>query len=71
MIVVEGVLPEMPEKGAPVKAISQADLLMMTQSPGGKERTRQEFLDLAIGAGFAGIRYECCVSCYWVMEIFK
>ena len=67
----EGVLPEIPEKGAHVKAISQADLVMMTQSPAGKERTRQEFLDLAIGARFAGISYECYVSCYWVMEIFK
>ena len=71
MIVVEGVLPEIPEKGSTVKAICQTDLIMSTQSPGGKERTRKEFLDLAIGAGFAGIRYECYVSCYWVMEIFK
>ena len=67
----EGILSEIPEKGTPEKAISQTDLIMMTQNPGGKERTRQEFLDLAIGAGFSGIRYEYCVSCYWVMEIFK
>ncbi|XP_034710050.1 caffeic acid 3-O-methyltransferase-like [Vitis riparia] len=71
VIVVEGVLPEIPEKGSTVKAICQTDLIMLTQNPGGKERTRKEFLDLAIGAGFAGIRYECYVSCYWVMEIFK
>ena len=71
MIVVEGVLPEIPEKGSTVKAICQTDLIMLTQNPGGKERTRKEFLDLTIGAGFAGIRYECYVSCYWVMEIFK
>ena len=71
MIVVEGVLPEIPEKGAPVKAISQTYLVMMTQHLGGKERTRQEFLDLAIGDGFAGIKYECNVSCYWVTKIFK
>ena len=43
----------------------------MTQNPGEKERTRQEFLDLAIVDGFVGIRYESNVSCYWVMEIFK
>ena len=49
MIVVEGVLPEIPEKGAPVKAISKTDLVMMTQHLRGKERTMQEFLDLELG----------------------
>ena len=49
MIVVEGVLPKILEKGAPVKAISQTDLVMMTQHLRGKERTRQEFLDLELG----------------------
>ena len=70
MIVVEGVIPELLGKGAPVKAISQTYLVMMTQNLGGKEKTRQKFPDLTIGAGFADIRYECNVSCYEVMEIF-
>lgn len=71
MIIVEGVLPEIPENGAAVKAICHTDLAMLTQNPGGKERTKKEFLDLATGAGFAGIKYECYVACYLVMEIFK
>ncbi|KAJ9680996.1 hypothetical protein PVL29_020084 [Vitis rotundifolia] len=71
VIVVEGVLPAAPETSAVVKAVSQTDLIMMAQNPGGKERTREEFLDLATGAGFAGIRFECFVLTYWVMEFFK
>ncbi|RVW95354.1 Caffeic acid 3-O-methyltransferase 1 [Vitis vinifera] len=66
-----GVLPAAPETSAVVKAVSQTDLIMMAQNPGGKERTREEFLDLATGAGFAGIRFECFVLTYWVMEFFK
>ncbi|KAL6322172.1 hypothetical protein AAG906_005115 [Vitis piasezkii] len=70
-IVVEGFLPEIPEGSASVQALCEGDLIMMTQNPGGRERTRQEFLDLAMAAGFAGIRFECLVYNYWVMEFFK
>ncbi|KAJ9680997.1 hypothetical protein PVL29_020085 [Vitis rotundifolia] len=70
-IVVEGFLPEIPEGSASVQALCEGDLIMMTQSPGGRERTRQEFLDLAMAAGFAGIRFECLVYNYWIMEFFK
>ena len=68
---VEGFLPEIPEGSASVQALCEGDLIMMTQNPGGRERTRQEFLDLAMAAGFAGIRFECLVYNYWVMEFFK
>jgi caffeic acid 3-O-methyltransferase len=44
---------------------------MMTQSPGGKERTKQEFIDLATRVGFSGIRFECFVCNISVMEFFK
>ncbi|RDX64895.1 hypothetical protein CR513_56490, partial [Mucuna pruriens] len=71
VIIVEAVLPIIPETNAAWKAISQLDVLMMTQNPGGKERTEQEFTDLATAAGFRGIRYECYVRTFWVMEFFK
>ncbi|KAK7285721.1 hypothetical protein RJT34_20500 [Clitoria ternatea] len=71
VIVVEAVLPIIPENNATWMAISQLDVLMMTQNPGGKERSEQEFLELATAAGFSGIRYECYVRTFWVMEFFK
>ncbi|XP_004306609.1 PREDICTED: caffeic acid 3-O-methyltransferase-like [Fragaria vesca subsp. vesca] len=71
VIVVEALLPVVPETSTAVKSTSQIDVLMMTQNPGGKERTEQEFIALATGAGFRGIRYECFVCNFWVMEFFK
>ncbi|GAY69586.1 hypothetical protein CUMW_288860 [Citrus unshiu] len=44
---------------------------MMTQNPGGKERTKHEFMTLATGAGFSGIRFECFTCNLWVMEFYK
>ncbi|KAH7578127.1 hypothetical protein ACOSP7_000715 [Xanthoceras sorbifolium] len=71
VIVVEAILPVSPETNAATKATSQIDVLMMTQNPGGKERTRHEFMALATGAGFSGIRFECFASNFCVMEFYK
>lgn len=71
VIVVEGLLPVIPDSSYATKGIFQHDLVMMTQNPGGKERTKQEFMALATGAGFSGIRLECFVCNFWVMEIYK
>ena len=61
----------MPEVSTCMKRNSQLDVLMMAQHPGGKERTQQEFEALATKAGFKGIRYECLVYSFQVMEFFK
>lgn len=71
VIVVDGVLPVMPDSSAATKGIFQMDLQMMAQLFGGKERTQQEFLALATGAGFSGIRLECLVCDLWIMEFYK
>jgi len=71
VIVVEAVLPVMPEMSTSAKINCQMDVLMMTQNPGGKERTEAEFMGLATKAGFSGIRYESFVCNFWVMEFFK
>ncbi|KAM5573076.1 hypothetical protein ABKV19_012888 [Rosa sericea] len=71
VIVVEELLPVVPETSTAVKCTSQMDVLMMTHCQGGKERSEQEFIALAIAAGFRGIRYECFVCNFWVMEFFK
>ena len=59
------------ERTGALKSISQFDVLMMTTNPGGKERSEEEFMALAKGAGYSGIRFTCFVSDLWVMEFFK
>nr|WMY23413.1 COMT protein [Stephania japonica] len=71
LIVVEAILPEAAEKNVAARGLCQIDLVMMTQNPGGKERTDKEFDALAVKASFAGIRKVCCVCNYWVMEFYK
>lgn len=71
VIVVEAVLPVLPDTSSSVKATTEIDAVMMTQNPGGKERTQDEFLALAKGAGFNGIRLECFACNFWVMEFYK
>ncbi|KAL9314949.1 hypothetical protein ACSQ67_020401 [Phaseolus vulgaris] len=71
VIVVEAVLPKIPETNNAYKAVAQLDVGMMTQHEGGKERCEEEFMELARAAGFSGIRYECHVNSLWVMEFFK
>ena len=55
VIVVEAVLPIMPNNSSTVKTTCQGDILMMTQNPGGRERSEQEIMDLAIRSGFSGL----------------
>lgn len=71
VIVVEEILPVMPETKAAVKSTSQTDVIMMTKNPGGKERSQQEFQALATAAGFNGVEFECCGCNFWVMEFLK
>ncbi|KAE8682966.1 Caffeic acid 3-O-methyltransferase [Hibiscus syriacus] len=71
VIVVDVVVPTVPEANSYSRYTTQMDVLMMAISPGGKERTKPEFESLATKAGFSGIRYECFVCNFWVMEFFK
>ncbi|GAU51098.1 hypothetical protein TSUD_411790 [Trifolium subterraneum] len=71
VIVLEALLPIMPKNEVAWKSISQMDILMMTHCREGRERTEQEFMDLATKAGFRGIKYECCIYNFWLMEFFK
>ncbi|XP_021767231.1 caffeic acid 3-O-methyltransferase-like [Chenopodium quinoa] len=71
VIVVETNITDEPETTALARAICQLDVSMMTQNPGGKERTRREFEALAKATGFAGVKFVCYVSNFWVMEFYK
>ncbi|KAF3669282.1 Caffeic acid 3-O-methyltransferase [Capsicum annuum] len=71
VIVVEANLPVQPDTDTTVVGVSQCDLIMMAQNPGGKERSEQEFRALATEAGFKGVNLICCVCNFWVMEFHK
>nr|WKU83438.1 O-methyltransferase 2 [Hamelia patens] len=71
VIVVDAIVPVIPDTSACVKTTCQSDMIMLTQNPGGKERSEPEFLALANAAGFSGIRVECFVCNLWVMEFYK
>ncbi|XP_023896639.1 cathecol O-methyltransferase 1 [Quercus suber] len=71
VIVVEAVIPTIPNISTSMKSTYQLDMVMMTQCTGGKERTQEEFVALATMAGFSGIKFECSVCDFWVMKFFK
>ncbi|CAM8977515.1 unnamed protein product [Rhodiola kirilowii] len=71
VIVVDTNLPDAPDNSSFTKSISQMDVLMLVQSPGGKERRAHEFDALAKEAGFSGIRHVGCYCLFWVMEFYK
>lgn len=71
VIVLENIAPAIAETTEMAKAVFLSDILMMTQSPGGKERTQDEFMALATAAGFCGIKLVCSVFNFWVMEFYK
>ncbi|GMN42757.1 hypothetical protein TIFTF001_011959 [Ficus carica] len=61
VIVVEAIFPVKPAIVIDVKSTSQIDVSLMTQTQGGKERSQEEFLAFATGAGFRGIKFVCFV----------
>ncbi|XP_027098160.1 cathecol O-methyltransferase 1-like [Coffea arabica] len=71
VIVVDLILPVKPDTSAFVKGIFQADALMMTQNPGGKERSESDVRALAIRAGFKDVKLQCLVGNVGVLELYK
>ncbi|KAJ1382123.1 Winged helix-like DNA-binding domain superfamily [Sesbania bispinosa] len=71
VIVVDTILPIVPGTTSTDKVVSTSDLFMLTLTTGGRERTQQEFMALAIRSGFCGIKVVCCVASFCVMEFFK
>ncbi|KAM0061593.1 putative caffeate O-methyltransferase [Helianthus debilis subsp. tardiflorus] len=71
VIIIEAILPFLPDTSASVKVNTNMDVFMMTVNTGGKERTEDEFLALAKSAGFKGIKKECFLCNFWVMEFYK
>ncbi|XP_076947386.1 caffeic acid 3-O-methyltransferase 1-like [Bidens hawaiensis] len=71
VIIVEKIIPFIPDTSYLTRAITDLDLTMMTHTTGGKERTEDEFQSLAKLAGFREMKKMCFVSTCWVMEFNK
>ncbi|KAJ9552939.1 hypothetical protein OSB04_016984 [Centaurea solstitialis] len=71
VIVVDAILPFLSDTSTSVRANANIDAIVMTHYFGGKERTEDEFLTLAKGAGFNGMKKKCQVCNMWVMELYK
>ncbi|KAL2939685.1 Caffeic acid 3-O-methyltransferase 1 [Bienertia sinuspersici] len=71
VIVVEAIMVDEVESKNYTRALTQMDVLMMTQNHGGKERSKQQFEALAKAAGFSKFNFDCCVYNFWVMEFYK
>ncbi|KAJ7951397.1 Caffeic acid O-methyltransferase [Quillaja saponaria] len=71
VIVIDMLLPEVPENTASARFVYNMDLLMMTQLSAGKERTKHEFESLGLSAGFKEVRFACYACNNWIMEFYK
>lgn len=71
VVVMDTVIPVVPEIITAARENSLMDAIMLVQLPGGKERTKTEYVDLATGAGFKCVNFECVVCNYCIMEFFK
>ncbi|KAH0456882.1 hypothetical protein IEQ34_014789 [Dendrobium chrysotoxum] len=71
VIVVECILPVVPDEAIATKGGFQFDLAMLASSPGGKERTENEFKSLAKESGFSDFKSIYIFAGYWVMEFIN
>ncbi|VAI26992.1 unnamed protein product [Triticum turgidum subsp. durum] len=71
VVVVDCVMPEKPDDTPEVKTMFKLDILMLMQTPGGKERCLKEFQELARTAGFVSVNATHICSSAWVVELMK
>ncbi|XP_068314675.1 caffeic acid 3-O-methyltransferase 1-like [Pyrus communis] len=71
VIVVDAVLSNIPNSSSITKSNFHLDVHMMVQTPGGKQRSAEEFMDLATAAGFSGIKLACFAAHFGVVEFYK
>ena len=71
VIIVESLLPVIPENKVSSQAVFVQDLIMLALSSGGKERTQKEFETLALNSGFSCCEVICRAYNSWVMEFHK
>nr|QCX36374.1 KOMT1 [Piper methysticum] len=71
LIVVDSIVGEDVDAGLTTTNVFGCDFTMLTFFPNAKERTREEFQDLAKASGFSTFKPICCAYGVWVMEFHK
>jgi hypothetical protein len=71
VIIIDLVLPTGIECDLRARLAYHIDLLMLATAPGGRERSIEEFEDLAVAAGFAGLQVKHKLTDCNVIEIHK
>ncbi|XP_020579307.1 caffeic acid 3-O-methyltransferase-like [Phalaenopsis equestris] len=71
VIVVDSILPETLDSTDLTHCVLHTDVIMLLESPSGKERTEKEFWALAKQSGFSDFSILCNFSNAWIMEFFK
>ncbi|KAI7733515.1 hypothetical protein M8C21_030690 [Ambrosia artemisiifolia] len=71
VIIVEKIVPFLPDTNSSTKTDVHLDALMLCLSQGGMERTEEEFLALAIKSGFSSMKKKCFKCTFWVIEFYK
>ncbi|CAM8906745.1 unnamed protein product [Rhodiola kirilowii] len=70
-IIVESILPDVPDDHLITNIACEQDMFMLAQTPGGKERRLNEYDALAKGAGFSGCQVVGNAYNSWIMEFTK
>ncbi|CAM8898682.1 unnamed protein product [Rhodiola kirilowii] len=70
-IIVESILPDVPDDHLTTNNACAQDMFMLAQTPGGKERRLNEYDALAKGAGFSGCQVVNNAYNSWIMEFTK
>ncbi|XVF77583.1 hypothetical protein PTKIN_Ptkin14bG0057000 [Pterospermum kingtungense] len=71
VIVAEYMIPDYPDPSLSTKLVLHLDCIMLSHTPGGRERTEKEFKALAKGAGFQGFQVKCSAFGCHIMEFLK
>nr|F2YTN4.1 RecName: Full=Myricetin 3'/5'-O-methyltransferase 1; Short=ShMOMT1; AltName: Full=3'-methyl myricetin 5'-O-methyltransferase; Short=Syringetin synthase; AltName: Full=3-methyl quercetin 3'-O-methyltransferase; AltName: Full=7-methyl quercetin 3'-O-methyltransferase; Short=Rhamnetin 3'-O-methyltransferase; AltName: Full=Myricetin 3'-O-methyltransferase; Short=Laricitrin synthase; AltName: Full=Quercetin 3'-O-methyltransferase; Short=Isorhamnetin synthase [Solanum habrochaites]ADZ76433.1 myriceti len=71
VVVIEQIQPKYPETNLLSKRSFSFDISMMIMFHGGKERTKQQFEDLAKQAGFTYIKVVARAYYSWLIELYK
>nr|QAX90931.1 caffeic acid O-methyltransferase [Catalpa bungei]QAX90951.1 caffeic acid O-methyltransferase [Catalpa bungei] len=70
VIIVDYILPDIPQDDIHSKMVSHVDYTMLMLC-GSRERTKDEFEVLARKSGFSEFKVVCNAHCVWVMEFIK
>ncbi|KAJ3690537.1 hypothetical protein LUZ61_019701 [Rhynchospora tenuis] len=71
VIIVERILPVNPEAKPASQGVFDVDLIMLLQTPGGKQRTKKEFEALSTEAGFSRLKATHVFANTWAIELKK